>query len=72
VRIGKFATLSPGVVVSGNVDVGEGAYLGTGCIIREKVQIGAWSEVGGGAFVAKPVFNRTLVVGVPAVFKKDL
>ncbi|WP_285607559.1 acetyltransferase [Geothrix edaphica] len=72
VRIGKFATLSPGVVVSGNVDVGEGAYLGTGCIIREKIQIGAWSEVGGGAFVAKPVISRTLVVGVPAAFKKDL
>jgi len=70
--LGDFCTLSPGVNLSGNVDVGEGTYLGTGCAIREKLQIGAWSVVGGGAFVAKPVLPRTLVAGVPAEFKKDL
>lgn len=70
--VGDFATLSPGAVVSGHVSIGEGAFLGTGCAVREKLEIGPWSVVGGGAFVAKSVAPRTLVVGVPAAFRRNL
>ena len=70
--IGDYATLSPGVNVSGNVDVGEGVYVGTNAAIRDKVRVGEWSVVAGGAFVHADVPPRVMVAGVPAIIKKRL
>jgi sugar O-acyltransferase (sialic acid O-acetyltransferase NeuD family) len=60
-----FATLAPGVHISGNVRVGEGAYVGTGAVVVEKVNVGEWSVVGAGSAVVRDVPSNTTVVGVP-------
>jgi sugar O-acyltransferase (sialic acid O-acetyltransferase NeuD family) len=71
VVIEDYATLAPGVHVSGYVHLSAGCYVGTGaCIINgtsdEPLQIGADSVVGAGAVVTRAVVAGTTVVGVPA------
>jgi len=71
VRLDDYATLAPGVHVSGNVDVGRGAYFGTGAVTVDggydrALAIGASSVVGAGAVVTRDVPEGTTVVGVPA------
>jgi sugar O-acyltransferase (sialic acid O-acetyltransferase NeuD family) len=60
-----FATLAPGVHVSGNVRAGTGCYVGTGANIIEKKQLGAWSIVGAGSMIVEDVPANSTVVGVP-------
>lgn len=67
----RFATLAPGVHVSGFVHVGRRAYIGTGAAIingrdGEPLVIGEDAVVGAGAVVTKDVAPGTTVVGVPA------
>jgi len=66
-----FATLAPGVHVSGWVRIEKRAYVGTGAVIingkeDEPIVIGEDAVVGAGAVVTKSVPPRTTVVGVPA------
>lgn len=66
-----FATLAPGVHISGNVRIARGAYLGTGaCVINGTSEavlvVGAASTVGAGAVVTRDVPPGMTVVGVPA------
>ncbi len=61
-----FATVAPGVHVSGNVRVGTGAYIGTGANILEKITIGPWSVVGAGSTVIRDVPRDATAVGSPA------
>jgi sugar O-acyltransferase (sialic acid O-acetyltransferase NeuD family) len=61
-----FATLAPGVHVSGSVRLGEGCYVGTGANIIERKTLGAWSVVGAGSTVVSDVPANSTVVGVPA------
>lgn len=66
-----FATLAPGVHVSGNVCIERGAYLGTGaCVINGRpdrpLVVGAGATVGAGAVVTRDVAPGVTVVGVPA------
>lgn len=70
--IADYVTVAPGVNIAGNVYIQEGAYIGIGSSIREKTIIGSWSIIGGGAFVKEDVPEKTLYVGVPAKFKKNL
>ena len=71
VIIEEYATLAPGVHVSGNVHILRGAYLGTGANIvngtaGNPIVIGENSVVGAGACVTKNVPSGVTVVGVPA------
>jgi sugar O-acyltransferase (sialic acid O-acetyltransferase NeuD family) len=71
VVIGAYATLAPGVHVSGCVHIGERAYIGTGATIINgtadaPIVIGDDAVVGAGACVTKSVSPGTTVVGVPA------
>ena len=66
-----YATLAPGVHVSGWVHVGRHAYLGTGAVVINGTQekpliIGAGAVVGAGACVTRSVEPGVTVVGVPA------
>jgi len=66
-----FATLSPGVHVSGCVRLGRRAYMGTGSVVvngtdHEPIVIGDDAVVGAGACVTKSVPPGVTVVGVPA------
>jgi len=71
VRLGDYATLAPGVHISGRVIVGSGAYFGTGAVTidgtRDKpLVVGEHAVVGAGAVVTKEVPAAATVVGVPA------
>lgn len=67
----NFATLAPGVHISGCVQVGHAAYIGTGAVIingtpDEPIVIGDDAVVGAGACVTKSIPAGLTVVGIPA------
>lgn len=71
VLMGDYATLAPGVHVSGCVHLGKRAYVGTGAVLihgteDEPLIIGKDVVVGAGACVTKSVPAGLTVVGVPA------
>lgn len=75
VRIGDFATLSPGVHVAGNVTIGEDVFIGTGASIvngrpGDPLNIGDGAVIAAGACVTRSVDPGSLMAGVPAVRKK--
>lgn len=70
--IGDFVEMSPGVHVSGNCVIGDYSVLGTNATVLPKVTIGKNVIVGAGSVVTKDVPDNCLVVGIPAVIKKDL
>jgi sugar O-acyltransferase (sialic acid O-acetyltransferase NeuD family) len=66
-----YATLAPGVHVSGCVHLGKRVYIGTGAVIingtqQEPVVIGDDAVVGAGACVTGSIPAGWTVVGVPA------
>lgn len=61
-----FATLYPGTVVSGSVQVGRAATIGAGASVKQGVAIGPRAVVGMGAATTHSVTAETTVVGVPA------
>jgi sugar O-acyltransferase (sialic acid O-acetyltransferase NeuD family) len=62
----SFATLHPGVRLSGHVHIGTGARLGAGSVVLPQCHVGAGATVGAGAVVTKDVPPGATVVGVPA------
>ena len=71
VELGDYATLAPGVHVSGAVKIGRSVFIGTGAVIingtrDEPLTIGDGAVVGAGACVTRSVPAATTVVGVPA------
>jgi sugar O-acyltransferase (sialic acid O-acetyltransferase NeuD family) len=70
-EIRDFATLSPGIHISGWVTIGRGAFVGTGAVVKNgtsnhRIVIGEKAIIGAGACVISDVEARTTVVGVPA------
>ena len=66
-----YATLAPGVHVSGCVRIGKRVYVGTGAVIingtsDSPLLIEDDATIGAGAVVIKPVPYGTTVVGIPA------
>jgi sugar O-acyltransferase (sialic acid O-acetyltransferase NeuD family) len=70
--IGDYVEISPGVSVTGNCRVGKFSSLGTNSVILPKVSIGENVIVGAGAVVTGDVPDNKLVVGMPAIIKKNL
>jgi sugar O-acyltransferase (sialic acid O-acetyltransferase NeuD family) len=71
VRMADYATLAPGVHVSGYVHIGRRAYIGTGATIingtkDEPIEIGDEAVIGAGACVVRSVPAGETWVGVPA------
>jgi sugar O-acyltransferase (sialic acid O-acetyltransferase NeuD family) len=71
-NFGDFVTLSPGVHISGWVNLGRCAFLGTGAVVingssKRPISIGENGVIGAGACVIRDVAPNTTVVGVPAV-----
>jgi sugar O-acyltransferase (sialic acid O-acetyltransferase NeuD family) len=69
--LGDYATLAPGVHISGNVHLGRRSYIGTGAVIingtpDKPIVIGDDAIVGAGACVVKDVEPASTVAGVPA------
>lgn len=70
--IGDFVEMAPGVHVSGNCTIGAYCNIGTNATILPKITIGENVIVGAGSVVTKDVPANCLVVGVPAVIKKEV
>ena len=71
VELDEYATLAPGVHVSGYVSIGRRAYIGTGATIingtaDQRLTIAGDAVVGAGACVTRSVEAGVTVVGVPA------
>ena len=71
VVMGDYATLAPGVHISGCVHLGQRVYIGTGAVVINGTQddpivIGDDVVIGAGACVVKSVPSGLTVVGVPA------
>lgn len=66
--IGRFSTIAPGVVVCGDVQIGEESYIGAGAVISNLVIIGDRCIIGAGAVVTPGTIvpDDTTMVGVPA------
>ena len=56
--IARNCHLAPGVVCSGNVNIGEGTHIGTGVSIIQNISIGKESVVAAGSVVYKNVANK--------------
>jgi sugar O-acyltransferase (sialic acid O-acetyltransferase NeuD family) len=61
-----YTHLAPGVVLCGNVRIGEGAFVGAGAIVLPGKTIGAWATVGAGAVVVDDIPDHAVAVGNPA------
>ncbi len=69
--IGAYATLSPGVHVSGNVTLESHSFLGTGAVTvnglpGRPLRVGTGAVVGAGAVVTRDVPAGVTVTGIPA------
>ncbi len=65
-HVQEFATIHPGVHVSGNSTIGAGAELGTGSVVLPGRSVGDQSTVGAGAVVNRDLPPGCTAVGVPA------
>lgn len=65
-ELGEYASLMPGVHISGNVVTGPGVYFGTGASAVNDLSIGAWTILGAGAVVTRNLPPAVVAVGVPA------
>ncbi|WDR07280.1 NeuD/PglB/VioB family sugar acetyltransferase [Devosia rhodophyticola] len=65
-RLADAVHLSPGVRLSGNVDIGEASWLGTGSSVRNNIVIGRDVVAGVGSAVVGNIASGQTVVGVPA------
>lgn len=75
VKIGEYATLSPGVHVAGHVVIGRDVFVGTGATIgngrpQEPLVVGDGAIIAAGACVIGSVDPGAMVAGVPAVRKR--
>lgn len=60
------AHIAPGVVMSGEVTIGERTMIGTGTNIINDVEIGSDTVIGAGAAVISDIPKQVKAVGVPA------
>lgn len=71
-KIDDFSHISPGAILTGGVNVGEGTQIGAKSSVLPLVKIGYWSMIGAGSVVIKSIENNVTAVGVPAkVIKKE-
>lgn len=64
--VGRFASVMPAAVISGDVALGEGALVGTNATVLEKIRVAAWARVGAGAVVTRAVAPGATVAEIPA------
>lgn len=66
-QIGPFVTVCPGVVLAGEVTVGEGTFIGANAtVIHGGITIGRYATIAAGAVVTRDVPGCVIVAGVPA------
>lgn len=70
--IDDFAHIAPGVVLCGNVKVGENSYVGARAVVKENVSIGKNVMIGAGAVVLKNLPDNVLAFGNPCKIIKSI
>lgn len=58
--------IAPGVVLAGNVTVGENSFIGANSVLKQDVKIGSGVTVGAGSVVIKDIPDNEIWVGNPA------
>lgn len=71
-KIGDFVEISPSVTILGRCIIGSYSQIGANSTILPDVTIGQNVVIGAGSVVTKDIPDNCLVVGVPAVIKKEL
>jgi acetyltransferase-like isoleucine patch superfamily enzyme len=66
--VGDFVTLSPGVTICGDVEIGDDSFIGAGAVVSDRVTIGKRAKIGAGAVLPPltKVGDDEVWVGVPA------
>lgn len=72
VEIGDFVEISPGATLLGRCKIGNNSHIATGAIIFPDVVIGNNTIIAAGAVVKDNIPDNVMVVGMPAVIKKQL
>jgi sugar O-acyltransferase (sialic acid O-acetyltransferase NeuD family) len=72
VVIGNYCEVSPHAVLLGGCTVGNYTSIGANATILPNIKVGSNVVVGSGSVVTKDVPDNRLIVGVPAVIKKEL
>jgi sugar O-acyltransferase (sialic acid O-acetyltransferase NeuD family) len=70
--IDDFVEISPGATILGRCKIGSFSQIGSNATILPDVNIGKNVIVGAGSVVTKDIPDNSLVVGVPAMIKKNL
>lgn len=65
-NVGDYTTISPGVTICGDVEIGEAVFIGAGAVICDRVTIGDNAVIGAGAIVppTSVIPSGTTVTGV--------
>lgn len=71
-RIGAYSRVQPGANVGGLSQVGRGVTVAIGATLIERLVVGDHAFIGAGAVAVGDVEPGTLVVGVPAKFKRSM
>lgn len=72
VKINSFSTISPMVMIGGNVQIEKGVELGASSSIRQGLTVSEGAMVAMGSTVIKAVSSNKLVMGSPAKDCKEL
>ncbi len=70
--IGPYSRLQPGANLGGLSVLGRGVTVAIGATLLERLRIGDHAFIGAGAVATSDIEAHTLVVGIPAKFKKHL
>lgn len=71
VEVGERSTVTAHCDISARVKIGKGCWIGQSAAVRQGLTIGDGATVGMGAVVLADVAPGTVVMGVPARFKRD-
>ncbi|NOU58464.1 hypothetical protein [Marinifilum caeruleilacunae] len=71
-KIGAFSDINPGVITSGNVQIGNACEIGSGAIFKNNVIVGDNTFVGMGSVVTKDIPPNSIAFGNPCkVIRKN-
>lgn len=62
-RISDYVHIAPGVVLSGNVSVGDDSFLGANSVVRQNLTISSGNVIGAGSVVTSNVLEKGIWVG---------
>jgi sugar O-acyltransferase (sialic acid O-acetyltransferase NeuD family) len=71
-QVGSYSRIQPGADLGGLSRIGRGVTIAIGATVLERLVVGDGAFIGAGAVVTADVAGKTLVVGNPAKFKKQL